>query len=97
VSRTESTAPPEANPEVRPPRRGGDGPVGFVWASVVMGWRWLVRMRTALYLLGLLGLMTLIATIVPQQPNVPNTVANWRSGDEGPGTFVSGLIDLIGG
>jgi cytochrome c biogenesis protein len=99
VSRTASTAPPEANPQVpRPSRRGGpQGPVRFVWDAVVMGWRWLIRMRTALYLLGLLALETLIATVVPQEPNVPATVAAWRAGDEGPGTVVSGLIDLIGG
>ncbi|MFA9446260.1 cytochrome c biogenesis protein ResB [Egicoccus sp. AB-alg6-2] len=97
MSRTDSAAPPEANPQVRPPRRGGDGPLGFVWSSVVMGWRWLVRMRTALYLLGLLGLETLIATVVPQEPNVAATVDAWRTGAEGPGTLVSGLIDLVGG
>jgi cytochrome c biogenesis protein len=97
VSRTDSAAPPEANPKVRPPHRGGDGPLGFVWDSIVMGWRWLVRMRTALYLLGLLGLETLLATIVPQEPNVGATVDAWRSGEEGPGTLVAGLIDLVGG
>jgi cytochrome c biogenesis protein len=99
VSRIDSTAPPEANPEVpRPGRRGGpQGPVRFVADSVLMGWRWLIRMRTALYLLGLLALETLIATVVPQEPNVPATVAAWRAGDEGPGTLVSGMIDLIGG
>jgi cytochrome c biogenesis protein len=100
VSRTESTAPPEANPSVpRPahPRRGPGGPLAFVRDSLVMAWRWLVRMRTALYLLGLLGLLTLVATIVPQEPNVPATVRDWRSGEAGPGTVVSQLIDLIGG
>jgi cytochrome c biogenesis protein len=99
VSRTESTAPPEANPRIaRPSRPGGpQGPAGFVWDAVLMGWRWLIRMRTALYLLGLLALETLVATVVPQEPNVPATVAAWRSGAEGPGTVVSGLIDLIGG
>ncbi|HSK25072.1 MAG TPA: cytochrome c biogenesis protein ResB, partial [Egicoccus sp.] len=97
MSRTDSAAPPEANPKVRPPRRGGDGPLGFAWASVVMGWRWLVRMRTALYLLGLVGLETLLATVVPQEPNVGATVDAWRTGEEGPGTLVAGLIDLVGG
>jgi cytochrome c biogenesis protein len=62
-----------------------------------MAWRSLTRMRTALYLLGALALQTMLATIVPQQPNVPSTVAAWRAGDEGPGTLVSGLIDLVGG
>jgi cytochrome c biogenesis protein len=99
VSRTDSTAPPEANPDIRRPRRGPGRPgaAGFVWDSVLMGWRWLTRMRTALYLLGLLAVETLVATVVPQQPNVPGTVAAWRSGAEGPGTTVSRLIDLVGG
>lgn len=87
------------NPDVRRPRRGRgpSGPVGFVIDSVIMGWRWLVRMRTALILLGMLGLLTLIATIVPQAPNVPGTVEAWRSGEEGPGVLVSRGIDAIGG
>lgn len=62
-----------------------------------MAWRWLTRMRTALYLLGCLALLTLLATVVPQQPNVPGTVADWRSGDEGPGVVVSRVIDAVGG
>lgn len=93
----DSAAPPEMNPAVRRPRRGRrPGPVGFVIDSVLMGWRWLVRMRTALILLGLLGLHSLIATIVPQEPNVPSTVAAWREGEEGPGVLVSQAIDAIG-
>jgi cytochrome c biogenesis protein len=99
VSRTESTAPPEANPELPRPRRpgGAQGFSGFLRDAVLMGWRWLTRMRTALYLLALLAIETLVATVVPQEPNVPATVAAWRSGDEGPGTVGSRLIDLIGG
>ena len=61
-----------------------------------MAWRWLIRMRTALYLLGMLALLTMIATIVPQEPNVPSTVRAWRSGSEGPGTLVAGLVDVFG-
>jgi cytochrome c biogenesis protein len=99
VSRTESTAPPEANPELPRPRRphGSQGLLRFAADSVRMAWRWLTRMRTALYLLGLLAVETLVATVVPQEPNVPATVARWRAGDEGPGEVVSGFIDLIGG
>lgn len=63
----------------------------------MFAWRWLRRMRTALYLLGVLGLLSIVATLVPQRPNVPGTVAAWRAGTEGPGRFVSGLIDAIGG
>jgi cytochrome c biogenesis protein len=62
-----------------------------------MGWRWLTRMRTALYLLGVLGIETLLATVIPQAPNVPATVAAWRAGTEGPGVAVSSLIDVFGG
>ncbi|MFP5309768.1 MAG: cytochrome c biogenesis protein ResB [Actinomycetes bacterium] len=97
MNRIDSFDPPEANPAVRRGRRRPSGPLGFVAQSLRMGWRWLARMRTALYLLGVLALETLIATIVPQAPNVPFTVERWREGTEGPGTLVSGLIDAIGG
>ena len=99
---TESTPPPQANPAVRRPRRGSrlrqalPEPLRYVWDSVAMGWRWLTRMRTALYLLAALGVLTLIATFVPQEPNVPSTVADWRTGEAGPGTIVSGALDAIG-
>lgn len=93
----ESQAPPEANPPVRRPVPGRPGgPVGFVWQSVVMGWRWLVRMRTALYLLGILAVETLLATVIPQAPNVPGTVRAWLAGTEGPGATVAALIDVFG-
>lgn len=98
MSRIDSPLPPEANPDVRrasDPRRSGPG--GFVAASLRMAWRWLKRMRTALYLLGILGLQTLLATVVPQEPNVARTVAAWRAGTEGPGQLVSGLIEVLGG
>lgn len=97
----DSAEPPRMNPPVRPPRRTRPSPtadpVGFSLASVRMGWRWLIRMRTALYLLGLLGLLSLLATVVPQEPNVPSSVAAWRTGEEGPGRTVATLIDLVGG
>ncbi|MFN2557228.1 MAG: cytochrome c biogenesis protein ResB [Nitriliruptorales bacterium] len=59
-------------------------------------WRWLRRMRSALYLLGALGAATFLATIVPQRPNVPNTVARWLSGAEGPGAPVARILDRLG-
>lgn len=61
-----------------------------------MGWRWLVRMRTALILLGVLGIMTAIATAVPQAPNVPSTVDAWLAGEEGPGATVARVLEVIG-
>ena len=97
MSRIDSASPPEANPQLR--RRRPDepqGPLEFVRDSVLMAWRWLTRMRTALYLLGVLALLTLIATVVPQEPNVPSTVRGWRSGAEGPGVVVSQVLDAIG-
>jgi len=98
VSRTDSAPPPEANPTVRRPSRGprSQGPLRFVLDSVLMGWRWLVRMKTALILLAILGIQTAIATAVPQEPNVPGTVEAWRAGDEGPGVLVSQVLDAIG-
>jgi cytochrome c biogenesis protein len=93
----DSQAPPEQNPDVRRPRRRGpDGPLGFVWDSVRMGWRWLVRMRTALYLLAVVAIETLLATVIPQEPNVPDSVAAWRAGEEGPGAAVAAFLDTFG-
>ena len=93
----DSQAPPEQNPAVRRRSdRGPSGPLGFVWSSIRMGWRWLVRMRTALYLLAVIGVETLLATIIPQSPNVPSTVAEWRLGTEGPGAWVASVIDVFG-
>lgn len=91
----DSFDPPEANPEIRPGRRS-PGPGAFVWMSIRMGWRWLTRMRTALYLLAALGVLSLVATVVPQEPNVPQVVTAWRTGEEGPGRAVSALIDGFG-
>jgi cytochrome c biogenesis protein len=91
--------PPEANPEVRDTRRGArppDGPGAFVWSSLKMGWRWLTRMKSALYLLAALGVLSLVATVVPQDPNVPGTAAAWRAGTEGPGQAVASLLDGFG-
>ncbi len=90
----DSEAPFPANPPVR--RRRHQGPLGFVVESVVMGWRWLVRMRTALYLLAALALLTAVATAVPQHPNVPGTVEAWLAGEEGPGTGISSLLLTVG-
>lgn len=94
----DSDAPPEQNPAVRRGGTGGrpPGPFRFALDSLHMGWRWLVRMRTALYLLALLAVETLLATLIPQEPNVPTTVADWRTGEEGPGALVASWIDTFG-
>lgn len=98
MTREDSQAPPRANPPVVDPARGrrGNGVVAFVLDSVRMGWRWLVRMRTALMLLGVLALMTAVATAVPQYPNVPGTVDAWLAGEEGPGPGVSRTLLAVG-
>jgi cytochrome c biogenesis protein len=97
VAPLESEAPPEQNPDVRRGRPARpSGPGAFVRESLLMGWRWLVRMRTALYLLGLLAFETLLATVIPQEPNVPVTVAGWRAGTEGPGAWVASFLDTFG-
>ena len=70
--------------------------MGFVVESVKMGWRWLIRMKAALILLGILAIQTAIATAVPQEPNVRSTVEAWRAGEEGPGVAVSRVLDAIG-
>ncbi len=67
-----------------------------------MGWRWLTRMRTALWMLLWLGVLTAVATVIPQDPNVPSTVDRWLSGEEGPGAGISevlwrtGAFDVFG-
>jgi len=61
-----------------------------------MGWRWLTRMRTALWMLLWLGVLTAVATVVPQAPNVPSTVERWLSGEEGPGAGVSEWLWRLG-
>ena len=94
----DSSAPPVQNPPVRRPKAPG-GPVllgRFVWDSVRMGWRWLTRMRTALWMLLWLGVLTAVATVVPQAPNVPSTVERWLAGEEGPGAGVSQLLLQVG-
>ena len=96
----DSFDPPEANPDLRAPagrdRRAPTGPGAFVWASIRMGWRWLTRMKSALYLLAALGVLSLVATLVPQEPNVAGTVQAWREGTEGPGRAVATLLDELG-
>jgi cytochrome c biogenesis protein len=93
---TESSLPPQQNPPVRRRRAAPSQPVAFVWESVLMGWRWLARMRTALYLLAALAILSIVATAVPQEPNVPSTVASWREGEAGPGVGVSRVLDAVG-
>ena len=64
--------------------------------TAVLFWRWLRRMRTALYLLGALGVAVLIGTVVPQRPNVPETVSRWLAGTEGPGATAAQALQTLG-
>ena len=94
----DSSAPPVQNPPIRraPSPDGPPSALRFVWDSVRMGWRWLTRMRTALWMLLWLGVLTAVATVVPQAPNVPATVERWLAGEEGPGAGVSQLLLQVG-
>jgi cytochrome c biogenesis protein len=53
-------------------------------------------MSTALYLLLALAVATTVATFIPQEPVIPSTVADWRSGAQGPGEAVAGAFDALG-
>ena len=65
-------------------------------AALKEHWRRLRTMRTALWLLGVLAVESIVATVVPQEVNVPQTVAEWRSGEGGPGEGVAQALDLLG-
>ncbi len=64
--------------------------------TVVLLWRRLRRMSTALYLLLALAAVSIVATFVPQEPVIPTTVADWRAGIEGPGAEVAAGLDALG-
>lgn len=82
---------PPVRREPRPPSLSG-----LLVAAAKENWRRLRTMRTALWLLGVLAVESIIATVVPQEINVPQTVAEWRTGESGPGAAVSAVIDAIG-
>lgn len=89
-----TTAPPrpprqQASPS-RLPEIPGPG------ETVVLLWRRLRRMSTALYLLLALAAVSVVATFVPQEPVIPTTVADWRAGTEGPGVDVAAGLDALG-
>lgn len=63
------------------------------WETLLIVWRRLRRMSTALVMLFCLAVATMVATFVPQEPLVPDTVANWRSGAAGPGATIAGILD----
>lgn len=66
------------------------------WETVLLAWRRLRKMSTALLLLFALALSSIVATFVPQEPVVAETVAAWRAGTEGPGIAVSQIFDAAG-
>jgi cytochrome c biogenesis protein len=63
------------------------------WETLVLAWRRLRRMSTALVLLFSLAIASVVATFIPQEPLVPDTVAQWRSGAAGPGRAVAQALD----
>ncbi|HEX6255752.1 MAG TPA: cytochrome c biogenesis protein ResB [Euzebyales bacterium] len=66
------------------------------WETVVIAWRRLQRMSTALILLFSLAIASVVATFIPQEPLVPETVAQWRTGAAGPGSDVARVLDGAG-
>jgi cytochrome c biogenesis protein len=63
------------------------------WETLIIAWRRLRRMSTALVLLFSLALATIVATFIPQEPVIPQTVAAWRAGQEGPGQTIAQVFD----
>jgi cytochrome c biogenesis protein len=84
---TDTTKPPQQSMWTRLPMIPGP------WETLVIGWRRLRRMSTALVLLFSLALATIVATFIPQEPVIPQTVTAWRAGEEGPGQTVAQLFD----
>ena len=88
-----TTREPQAPPE--PPPQGWarlpmiPGP----WETVVIVWRRLRKMSTALAMLFTLALSSIVATFIPQEPVTPQTVAAWRAGTEGPSATVAQILD----
>jgi cytochrome c biogenesis protein len=66
------------------------------WETLVIVWRRLRRMSTALLLLFSLAVASIVATFIPQEPLVPDTVARWRTGAAGPGQAVARVLDGAG-
>lgn len=94
---TETSAPPETRDPPPAGRRGAGLPeIPGPWETAVRAWRRLRRMSTALILLFALAVVSILATFVPQEPLIPTTVAEWRSGEAGPGAAVSSVFDWLG-
>ena len=66
------------------------------WETLLLVWRRLRRMSTALILLFSLAIASIVATFIPQEPLVPDTVARWRTGAAGPGRAVAQVLDGAG-
>lgn len=63
------------------------------WETLIIVWRRLRKMSTALVLLFCLALAGIVATFIPQEPVIPQTVAAWRLGEEGPGSTIAQVFD----
>lgn len=63
------------------------------WETLLIAWRQLRRMSTALILLFSIAVATIVATFIPQEPLVAETVAQWRAGTAGPGASIARVFD----
>ena len=90
------TARPRAPERDRPSRPTRPATIPGPWETVVLAWRVLRRMTTALWLLFALAAASVVATFIPQEPVIPPTVRDWRAGDEGPGADVAAVFDTLG-
>lgn len=95
---TETSTPSDSDTRPPAPPAGGGTRLPEIpgpWETAVRAWRRLRRMSTALILLFALAVASILATFVPQEPLIPSTVAEWRSGDAGPGEAVAAAFDRL--
>ena len=64
--------------------------------TALMVWRGLRRMSTALLLLFSVAAASVVATVIPQAPVTARAVAQWRSGEAGPGAGAARVFDALG-
>lgn len=93
---TETTTPPETPTEERPAPRPGLPEIPGPIETAVRAWHRLRRMSTALWLLLALAVASIVATFIPQEPVIRSTVAEWRTGETGPGESVAAVFDALG-
>jgi len=90
---TETTEKQEAPAEPAPTGWSRLPMIPGPWETLMIVWRRLRKMSTALVLLFTLAMASIVATFIPQEPAIPQTVAQWRAGTEGPGETVTRILD----